>query len=124
MRSRTRPGTPGARLVTECGWLVTDAADPSRRNDPLMKGASMELLLRADAVATIARDRADAPGLEGSGGTLNEPACPLRVLFLVSAHNGLSQRALIALRDLGHEVTVAVVDGAGAMEAAVRQHDP
>jgi putative two-component system hydrogenase maturation factor HypX/HoxX len=84
----------------------------------------MELLLRADAVATIARDRADAPGLEGSGGTLNEPACPLRVLFLVSAHNGLSQRALIALRDLGHEVTVAVVDGAGAMEAAVRQHDP
>ena len=44
---------------------------------------------------------------------------PLRILFLVSAHNGLSQRAWIALRELGHEVTVAVVDSAAAMEAAV-----
>ena len=43
----------------------------------------------------------------------------LRILFLVSAHNGLSQRAWIALSELGHEVTVAVVDSAAAMEAAV-----
>jgi putative two-component system protein, hydrogenase maturation factor HypX/HoxX len=48
----------------------------------------------------------------------------LRILFLVSAHNGLSQRAWIALTELGHEVTVAVVDSAAAMEAAVREHDP
>ena len=48
----------------------------------------------------------------------------LRILFLVSAHNGLSQRAWIALSELGHEVTVAVVDSAAAMEAAVRKHDP
>ena len=48
----------------------------------------------------------------------------LRILFLVSAHNGLSQRAWIALTELGHEVTVAVVDSAGAMEAAVGEHDP
>ena len=48
----------------------------------------------------------------------------LRILFLVSAHNGLSQRAWIALSELGHEVTVAVVDSAAAMEAAVREHDP
>lgn len=34
----------------------------------------------------------------------------LRVLFLVSAHNSLSQRAQIALSVLGHDVTVAVVD--------------
>src|SRR5215831_9603633 len=34
----------------------------------------------------------------------------LRVLFLVSAHNGLSQRAWIALTELGHEVAVAVVE--------------
>lgn len=48
----------------------------------------------------------------------------LRILFLVSAHNGLSQRAWIALRQQGHEVTVAVVDSAAAMEAAVSEHDP
>ena len=48
----------------------------------------------------------------------------LRVLFLVSAHNSLSQRAWIALTELGHEVTVAVVDSAAAMEAAVGAHRP
>ena len=48
----------------------------------------------------------------------------LRVLFLVSAHNSLSQRAWIALTELGHEVTVAVVDSAAAMEAAVSAHRP
>ena len=48
----------------------------------------------------------------------------LRILFLVSAHNGLSQRAWIALTELGHEVAVAVVGSAAAMEAAVRDHDP
>ena len=48
----------------------------------------------------------------------------LRILFLVSAHNGLSQRAAIALRELGHEVAVAVVDSAATMDAAVTEHDP
>jgi putative two-component system protein, hydrogenase maturation factor HypX/HoxX len=48
----------------------------------------------------------------------------MRVLFLVSAHNSLSQRAWIALTELGHEVAVAVVDSAAAMEAAVREHHP
>jgi putative two-component system protein, hydrogenase maturation factor HypX/HoxX len=48
----------------------------------------------------------------------------LRILFLVSAHNGLSQRAWIELSELGHEVTVAVVDSAAAMETAVVEHDP
>ena len=48
----------------------------------------------------------------------------LRLLFLVSAHNGLSQRAWIALTELGHEVAVAVVDSAAQMEAAVDEHDP
>jgi putative two-component system protein, hydrogenase maturation factor HypX/HoxX len=47
-----------------------------------------------------------------------------RVLFLVSAHNSLSQRAWIALREQGHAVEVAVVDSAAAMEAAVGEHDP
>jgi putative two-component system hydrogenase maturation factor HypX/HoxX len=53
------------------------------------------------------------------------PAAPgLRVLFLVSAHNSLSQRAEIALTELGHVVTVAVVDSAPAMEVAVARHQP
>lgn len=48
----------------------------------------------------------------------------LRILFLVSAHNCLSQRAWIELTELGHEVEVEVVDSAAAMEAAVSTHDP
>jgi putative two-component system protein, hydrogenase maturation factor HypX/HoxX len=47
-----------------------------------------------------------------------------RILFLVSAHNGLSQRAFIALTELGHEVSVAVVDSEDEMESAVRRHRP
>jgi putative two-component system hydrogenase maturation factor HypX/HoxX len=47
-----------------------------------------------------------------------------RVLFLVSAHNSLSQRAWVELTELGHDVTVAVVDSGVAMEAAVMRHDP
>jgi putative two-component system hydrogenase maturation factor HypX/HoxX len=46
------------------------------------------------------------------------------ILFLVSAHNGLSQRAWIALRERGYEVAVAVVDSDAAMEAAVAEHRP
>ena len=48
----------------------------------------------------------------------------MRVLLLGSAHNSLSQRAWIALTERGHEVTVAVVDSATAMEAAVSEHRP
>ena len=47
-----------------------------------------------------------------------------RVLFLVTAHNSLSQRARVALVDLGHDVTVAVVDSAAAIEASVARHRP
>jgi putative two-component system protein, hydrogenase maturation factor HypX/HoxX len=52
------------------------------------------------------------------------PARPLRILFLVSAHNSLSQRALVALTELGHHVTVAVVSAGAEMEAAVARHRP
>ncbi len=48
----------------------------------------------------------------------------LRILFLVSAHNGLSQRAWLALTERGHRVSVAVVESAAEMEAAVRRHEP
>jgi putative two-component system protein, hydrogenase maturation factor HypX/HoxX len=56
--------------------------------------------------------------------TSRESRTQLRVLFLVSAHNGLSQRAWIALREQGHAVEVAVVDSPEAMEAADAEHDP
>ncbi len=48
----------------------------------------------------------------------------MQILFLVSAHNSLSQRAWIALTELGHDVTVAVVDSSCAMETAVWPHAP
>jgi len=46
----------------------------------------------------------------------------LKILFLVSAHNSLSQRAYIALTELGHDVTVQVVSAGHEMEAAVAAH--
>src|SRR4029453_6658918 len=46
------------------------------------------------------------------------------ILFLASAHNSLSQRAWIALTELGHDVEVAVVDSGAAMEGAVAAHRP
>jgi putative two-component system hydrogenase maturation factor HypX/HoxX len=47
-----------------------------------------------------------------------------RILFLVSAHNSLSQRACVALTELGHDVVIAVVDSGAAMEGAVAEHQP
>lgn len=49
---------------------------------------------------------------------------PLRILFVTSAHNSLSQRAYIALTEMGHEVTVQVVDSPEIIEAAVNAHEP
>jgi len=51
---------------------------------------------------------------------VNGASKSLRILFLASAHNGLSQRAWIALTELGHDVAVAVVGSSTAMEAAGR----
>ncbi len=48
----------------------------------------------------------------------------MRILFLVSAHNSLSQRTQIALAEVGHEISVAVVSSALEMEAAVARHRP
>ena len=59
-------------------------------------------------------------------GELPPPATekPLRILFVTSAHNSLSQRAYIALTDMGHHVTVQVVDSSELIEAAVKAHEP
>jgi putative two-component system hydrogenase maturation factor HypX/HoxX len=48
----------------------------------------------------------------------------LRILFVTSAHNSLSQRALVELTGLGHRVAVEVVDSGEAIEAAVARHRP
>jgi putative two-component system protein, hydrogenase maturation factor HypX/HoxX len=48
----------------------------------------------------------------------------MRILFLVSAHNSLSQRTQIALSELGHEISVAVVSTPLEMEVAVARHHP
>ena len=49
---------------------------------------------------------------------------PLRVLFVTSAHNSLSQRCYIALTEMGHDVTVQVVDSSEIIESAVEVHNP
>jgi putative two-component system protein, hydrogenase maturation factor HypX/HoxX len=48
----------------------------------------------------------------------------MRILFLVSAHNSFSQRALVALSELGHDIDVAVVATPLEMEAAVARSHP
>ena len=48
----------------------------------------------------------------------------LRILFLVSAHNSLSQRVEVALTELGHRVAVEVVSSGAEMEAAVARYRP
>lgn len=46
-----------------------------------------------------------------------------RVLFLVSANNGLTQRASLALRDTGHSVRIAVVSDEASIRRAVQPRD-
>jgi putative two-component system hydrogenase maturation factor HypX/HoxX len=57
-----------------------------------------------------------------AGDSVDADEFETKILFLVSAHNSLSQLAWIALTELGHEVRVAVVDSAAGMEAAVFEH--
>ena len=66
--------------------------------------------------------RGSRPLQAGAAATI--AARPLRILFLVSAHNSLSQRAYIALTEQGHEVSVATVESPEAMEQAVARHQP
>jgi putative two-component system protein, hydrogenase maturation factor HypX/HoxX len=49
---------------------------------------------------------------------------PLRILFVTSAHNSLSQRCYIALTEMGHDITVQVVDSSELIESAVEAHQP
>jgi putative two-component system hydrogenase maturation factor HypX/HoxX len=69
-------------------------------------------------------DRAAETGGHGSETPSGTPARSLRILFLVSAHNSLSQRAWIALSERGHRVSVSLVDSPAGMEAAVAEHRP
>ena len=49
---------------------------------------------------------------------------PMRILFLTSAHNSLSQRLWIELGELGHEIRVCVAATGEAMIAAVSREAP
>ncbi len=48
----------------------------------------------------------------------------LRILFLTSAHNSMSQRAYVELTRLGHEVSVGLATSERAMFEAVEHHSP
>jgi putative two-component system protein, hydrogenase maturation factor HypX/HoxX len=48
----------------------------------------------------------------------------MRILFLTSAHNSLSQRVLIELTERGHEVSVCVVATSKQMIDGVEEHRP
>jgi putative two-component system protein, hydrogenase maturation factor HypX/HoxX len=48
----------------------------------------------------------------------------MRILFLTSAHNSLSQRLLIELTERGHEIRVSVVATGQEMIDAVSQDTP
>src|SRR4051794_34694042 len=63
--------------------------------------------------------RAVAPALAAPA-----QARPLRILFVVSAHNSLSQRVLVALAERRHRITVAVVDTPEEIEEVVERHHP
>src|ERR1700724_4006118 len=54
----------------------------------------------------------------------NKMKKPMRILFLTSAHNSLSQRLWIELGDLGHEIRVCVAATGEAMIAAVTREAP
>jgi putative two-component system hydrogenase maturation factor HypX/HoxX len=48
----------------------------------------------------------------------------MRILFLTSAHNSLSQRLLIELTGLGHQITVTIAASEDAMLQSVAAHRP
>jgi putative two-component system protein, hydrogenase maturation factor HypX/HoxX len=48
----------------------------------------------------------------------------MRILFLTSAHNSLSQRLLVELTERGHRVTVAIASSEEAMEKSVEDQTP
>jgi len=48
----------------------------------------------------------------------------VRILFLTSAHNSLSQRLFVELADRGHEIQVSVVANGAQMIEAAKRHAP
>jgi putative two-component system protein, hydrogenase maturation factor HypX/HoxX len=48
----------------------------------------------------------------------------MKIHFLTSAHNSLSQRLLVELTDRGHKVTVAIASSDEVMVKSVEEHEP
>ena len=137
---------PNGQAMPFSGWLqLTEEVEALRRSQLLTPAAAT---CRVADVAGPHSTEPWRPSDNGSAGPMAMPECLInnariadvqrcavpngahtghglrRILFMVSAHNGLSQRAQVALGDLGHEVIVAVVDCAEAMEATVSSNDP
>lgn len=55
---------------------------------------------------------------------MNKRGKPMRILFLTTAHNSLSQRLWIELRERGHDLRVAVVATPESMIAAIAPEAP
>lgn len=48
----------------------------------------------------------------------------MKILFITTAHNGLSQRAYVELCERGHQIEIQLATSDAAMEAAVQEHQP
>ena len=48
----------------------------------------------------------------------------MKILFITTAHNGLSQRAYVELSERGHQIDIQLATSDVAMEAAVQEHQP
>lgn len=48
----------------------------------------------------------------------------MKILFITTAHNGLSQRAYVELSERGHQIVIQLATSNAAMEAAVQEHQP
>jgi putative two-component system protein, hydrogenase maturation factor HypX/HoxX len=136
---------PNGQPMAFSGWLqLTEEVEALRRSQLVTPSVAR---CRGADVAGHRSTEPWRPSDNGSAGPMAMPECLInnariadgqrsalpndaraghgsRILFMVSAHNGLSQRAQVALGDLGHEVIVAVVDCAEAMETTVRSNDP
>lgn len=48
----------------------------------------------------------------------------MKILFITTAHNGLSQRAFLELSERAHQIVIQLATSDAAMEAAVQEHQP
>ncbi len=115
-------GRPGI----SCVWPSRSDRDERLQADliAMARGFTMTGRVRAAAgdwlSVTFTRIREDG----SSSRPVRSRRGSMRILLLCSAFNGLSQRAWLALRDAGHEVSVELATSAEAMVSAVALFEP